>query len=104
MEEREGYGVGWTGPGALMVADLLKLFDVLGVPEDTGLYVCDPLDPDQRFIIQRAGKAVKAELEAVVNAARACLHKRPIYNFSPEWDDLRKALRYWATRRSDGDR
>lgn len=43
--------------GALMVGDLLKLFSLFGVPEDAGLYVCHPLDPDQRFVIRRVRPA-----------------------------------------------
>lgn len=43
----------------LMVADLLKLFNLFGVPEDVELYgdpelyACDPLDPNRHFVIQR---------------------------------------------------
>ena len=44
-----------TGQGALMLADLCELFNLLGVSEDVGVHVCDPLDPDQRFVIRRVG-------------------------------------------------
>lgn len=48
-----------TGQGVVMVADLLKLFNLFAVPEDVELYgdaelyACDPLDPDRRFVIRR---------------------------------------------------
>lgn len=43
----------------------------------------------QRFLPE----AQVAALEAVADAARACLLKRPIVNFSREWDVLRNAVR-----------
>lgn len=39
--------------GSLYISGLLQLFDVYGIPPDAGLYICDPTDPDKRFIIKR---------------------------------------------------
>ncbi len=39
--------------GSLYVSGLLQLFELYGIPPDAGLYICDPTDPDKRFIIKR---------------------------------------------------
>jgi len=55
--------------GALLVADLLKLFSIMDITEDAGLYICDPTDPDKRFIIRSVASCDRlAELEAIADA------------------------------------
>ncbi len=39
--------------GSLYIHGLLQLFDLCGIPPDTGLYICDPTDPGKKFIIKR---------------------------------------------------
>lgn len=51
--------------GAELLAEVLKVFNLFGVPEDASLCVCDSVDPDQRFIIRHIartqGEAVEGE-------------------------------------------
>ncbi len=42
-----------TDTGALYIKGLFQLFELYGIAPDVGLYICDPTDPDKRFIIKR---------------------------------------------------
>ena len=57
MERFKDFVVIDDEPGCLNICGLFGLFDLYGISIDAGIYICDPTDPDKRYIIKRVQEA-----------------------------------------------